>query len=179
MPSAFTNEENDATSMQWEWKLLRFCFLCDTDLTSTQLVSKSHYPLLSKLVRSGIFNFRPTWLEVIFYSRQVVGKLLLKILSNLGRIIFLKFFLEMLLKMSFSSATIWGEVVDKTPFSPATTWKENFHTGCEFESFFWRYMRGFSKTFPKPVDNSLLNVLTSRGIFFWSRWKLLFEIPNI
>ena len=40
-------------------------------------------------------------------------------------------------------------------------------------------MRGFSKSFPKPVDKSLLNVLTSRGIFFWFRWKLPFEIPNI
>ena len=38
-------------------------------------------------------------------SRQVVGKLILKILSNLGRIIFLEFFLEMILKMPFSSAT--------------------------------------------------------------------------
>ena len=37
----------------------------------------------------------------------------------------------------------------------------------------------FSKSYPKPVDKSLLNVLTSRGIFFCSRWKLLFEIPNI
>ena len=49
----------------------------------------------------------------------------------------------------------------KTPLPPATTWES------------------FSKSFPKPVDNSPLNVLTSKGIFFWSRWKSLFEIPNI
>ena len=64
-----------------------------------------------------IFNFCPSWAEVGFwtsdqlgwrlgfYSRQVVGKLILEILSNLGRIIFLNFFLEILLKMPFSSAT--------------------------------------------------------------------------
>ena len=38
-------------------------------------------------------------------SRQVVGKLILEILSNLGRIIFLKFFRKTFLKMPFSSAT--------------------------------------------------------------------------
>ena len=38
-------------------------------------------------------------------SRQVVGKLVLKILSNLGRIIFLQFFNKAVLKMAFSSAT--------------------------------------------------------------------------
>ena len=106
-----------------------------------------------------IFNFCPTWAEVefwtssqlgrksVFYSRQVVGKLAFKILSNLGRIIFLKFFRETLLKMPFSSATTWSRILkncrrsthkkfsfggyhlrttmDKMPFSPATTWKIN------------------------------------------------------
>ena len=43
--------------------------------------------------------------KVIFYSRQVVGKLVFKILSNLGRIIFLKFFRKTLLKLPFSPAT--------------------------------------------------------------------------
>ena len=73
--------------------------------TSTQLAPK------------WFFNFCPTWTEVgfltstqlgrksVFYSRQVVGKLIFKILSNLGRIIFLKFFRKTLLKMPFSSAT--------------------------------------------------------------------------
>ena len=37
----------------------------------------------------------------------------------------------------------------------------------------------YEDCFPKPVDKSFPNVLTSRGIFFWSRWKSLFEIPNI
>ena len=70
-----------------------------------------------QLAAKWFFNFCPSWAEVGFWSsdqlgwrlffssRQVVGKLILKILSNLGRIIFLKFFLEMLLKMPFSSAT--------------------------------------------------------------------------
>ena len=53
--------------------------------------------------------------------------------------------------------------------------KSIFRTGCEFESYFWRHIRDFSK----PVDNSLPNVLTSRGFFFYTRWKLPFEIPNI
>ena len=47
----------------------------------------------------------------------------------------------------------------------------------------WKFLlevyEGVFKIFPKPVDKSPLNVLTSRGIFFWFRWKLLFEIPNI
>ena len=58
-------------------------------LTSTQVAAK------------WFFNFCPSWAEVgfwtsdqlgwmlFFYSRQVVGKLISEILSNLGRIIFL------------------------------------------------------------------------------------------
>ena len=86
------------------------------NLTSTQPVSKLQFSLLRKLRRSDFltsvqvgqkldFDFQPTWSEVCFYSRQVVGKLIFKILSNLGRIIFFEFFRKPLLKMPFSSAT--------------------------------------------------------------------------
>ena len=61
----------------------------------------------------------------VFYSRQVVGKLVLKILSNLGRIIFLHFFFEVVLKMPFSAATTWREKLlrslPKTQIPSATT----------------------------------------------------------
>ena len=87
------------------WKLQRFPFV--------------RFPLynLGANCVEVIFNFCPTWAEVefwtssqlgrksVFYSRQVVGKLFFKILSNLGRIIFLHFFIEVVLKMPFSSAT--------------------------------------------------------------------------
>ena len=44
----------------------------------------------------------------------------------------------------------------------------------------WKFfLEVYEERLPKTVDNSLLNVITSRGIFFWSRWKTLFEIPNI
>ena len=67
-------------------------------LTSDQVGQKWDFELPTNLVGS------------LFYSRQVVGKLILEILSNLGRIIFLQFFLESVLKMSFSSATIWKDI---------------------------------------------------------------------
>ena len=94
----------------------------------------------------------------------------------------------MLLKLPFSSATtgrdffcghspkrkshrlpleetFWKIADDariKSLVSPATIWKQ-----------LW------TKSVSQTVDNSLLNVLTSRGIFFRSRWKSLFETPNI
>lgn len=40
------------------------------------------------------------------------------------------------------------------------------------------FLEVYEESFPKTVDKSLLNVLTSRGIFFWSRWNSLFEILN-
>ena len=67
-----------------------------------------------------IFNFCPSWAEVgfgtsdqlgrkwVLYSRQVVGKLILKFCPTWAELFFCKFFLEMLLKMPFSSATTWG-----------------------------------------------------------------------
>ena len=66
--------------------------------------------------------------------------------------------------------------MDKMPFSSATTWKEILLCKVRMWMFF---LEVYKDCFPKPVDKSPLNVLTSRGIFFWSRWKLLFEIPNI
>ena len=149
-----------------------------------------------------IFNFCPSWSEVgfltsnqlgrksIFHSRQVVGKLVFKILSNLGRIIFCifqwnssknpflvgyhweRFFLRVLPKPPIPLATTWRNIskncrwsthkkfgfggyhlrrtMDKKRFLPAITWKENFHTGCECECFFWRYMK---IVFPNPLIN--------------------------
>ena len=163
----------------------------------------------------GFFTSNQLGRKSVFYSRQVVGKLIFKILSNLGRIIFLKFFRKTLLKMPFSSATTWRSILkncnrsthkkfgfggyhlrrtmDKKRFSPATTWKINNQPFKLWHKTPWKNgainmlsrgtnlnvsSGGIWRCFPKPVDKSLLNVLTSRGIFFCSRWKLLFEIPN-
>ena len=99
-----------------------------------------------------IFNFCPTWAEVefwtsnqlgwqsVFYSRQVVGKLILKILSNLGRIIFLQFFIEAVLKIPFSSATT-GRV-----FSEITPQNAN-PIGYHLEKHFENYNRSTNKKF--------------------------------
>ena len=69
----------------------------------------------TKLVRSGILTSNQPGRKSVFYSRQLVGKLILEILSNLGRIIFLQFFLEILLKMPFSSATTGRDFSEITP----------------------------------------------------------------
>ena len=108
-----------------------------------------------------------------------------------------RFFLRSLTKTPIPSATTWRNILksrrrsthkkfsfggyhlrrtmDKKRFSPATTWKEILM----YRVRIWKFLlEVYEDCFPKPVDKSLLNVLTSRGIFFWSRWKLLFEIPN-
>ena len=109
-----------------------------------------------------------------------------------------RFFLRSLTKTSIPSATTWRNILkncrrsthkkfgflgyhlrttmDKMPFSPATTWREILLCKVRMWMFFLEVYEDCS---PKPVDKSLLNVLTSRGIFFWSRWKSLFESPNI
>ena len=71
-----------------------FYTACVEVLTSVQVGQKLSFGLPTNLVGS-----------LFFYSRQLVGKLILEILSNLGRIIFLKIFRKTLLKMPFSSAT--------------------------------------------------------------------------
>ena len=82
--------------------------------TSTQPVSKLHFHFYANCVEVILTSVQlgQKWdfynqldRKSIFYSRQVVGKLVLKILSNLGRIIFLQFFNKAVLKMAFSSAT--------------------------------------------------------------------------
>ena len=90
-----------------------------------------------------MFNFCPGWAEVVFwtsdqvdrksviYFRQVVGKLVLKILSKLGRIIFLWIFLEMLLKTPFSSATIWREIFSE--ITPQNAVPIGYHLEKHFE----------------------------------------------
>ena len=122
-------------------KVGRLCFFkCNFDtgcvevafFTSVQIAAK--WFLTSAQPGQKLdFDFRPTWLKVIFYSRQVVGKLVLKILSNLGRIIFLHFFFEVVLKMPFSAATTWREKLlrslPKAQIPSATTW-EGLWTKC-------------------------------------------------
>ena len=146
--------------------------------------------------------------EVLTF-RQFVGKLVLKILSNLGRIIFLQIFLETLLKMPFSSATTWGDygtllqkITEITPqnaapigyhlekhpkdYSRSTHKKlifagyhlrEDYGQNCFLTGYHlkrnflhrvrkWQFLlEVYEDCFQKTIDNSLLNVLTSRGIF--------------
>ena len=81
-------------------------------------------------------------------------------------------FLRALPKTLIPSATIWKYILkncrrsthkklgfggyhlrttmDKKHFLSATTWKDIFCTGYEFESFFWRYMK---IVFKKPLIN--------------------------
>ena len=65
--------------------------------------------------RSGILTSDQVEQKSVFYSRQVVGKLIFKILSNLGRIIFLCFFIEAVIKMPFSPATTGRDFSESTP----------------------------------------------------------------
>ena len=112
-------------------------FFCEY-LTSTQPVSKLQFSLLASC-GEVIFNFCPSWVEVGFwtsdqlgwrlgfYSRQVVGKLILEILSNLGRIIFLQIFSWNASKNAFLVGYHWEgfflRALPKTPIPSATTWR--------------------------------------------------------
>jgi len=92
--------------------------------------------------------------------------------------VFLKIADEARIKNSFSPATIWGEIVDNTPFSPAITWKENFLRRVRIWVFL---LEVYEESLQKSVDKSLLNVLTIRGIFSnpvenrslksWIKWE--------
>ena len=147
-----------------------------------------------KLSGSWFWKFCPTWAELFFANFS----------WNASKITFLvgyhweRFFLRALPKTPIPSAITWRSILkncsrsthkkfgfggyhlrttmDKMPFSPATTWREILLCKVRMWMFFLEVYEDCS---PKPVDKSLLNVLTSRGSFFWSRWKPLFEIPNI
>ena len=83
-------------------------------------------PLLSKLDRSGILTSNQLGRKSVFYSRQVVGKLILEILSNLGRIIFCIFHWSGY-KNAFLGGYHWESfflcALPKTPIPSATTWR--------------------------------------------------------
>ena len=130
------------------------------NLTSTQLGQKlltsllcklhiSQIPLLSKLVRSGISYFQPTWLEVCFLFPTSCREVDFENSVQLGQNYFLRFFIWQVIKMPFSSATTGRSILkncrrcthkkfsflgyhlrrimDKKRFSPAITWKINNH----------------------------------------------------
>ena len=148
-----------------------------------------------------IFNFCPTWAEVgfwnsdqlgwksIFYSRQVVGKLVLKILSNLGRIIFW-IFLETLLKMPFSAATTGRD------FFCGHSPKRQFHR-LPLREAFWKIAdeaRIKSLVFPATIWERLWTKCCSHRLplerkffcaryesecFFWRYMKIVFQNPLI
>ena len=81
-------------------------------------------------------------------------------------------------KKRFSLATTWE--IDNQPFKLRCKppWKNRSKKMLSRVRIWMFFLEVYEDCFPKPVDKSLLNVLTSRGIFFCSRWKLPFESPN-
>ena len=145
-----------------------------------------------KLSGSWFWKFCPTWAELFFWIFS----------WNASKNAFLVgyhwegFFLRALPKTPIPSATTWRIVLKiaaeariktnfrwlpfeydygQTAFLICYHLKRNFLHRVRIWKFF---LEVYEESFCKPVDKSLLNVLTSRGIFFWSRWFWLFESPN-
>ena len=89
---------------------------------------RSDLQLLSKLVRSGIFYFQPTWSEVCFLFPTSCREVGFQNSVQLGQNYFFEFFSQTASKNAFLVGYHWERFflwkLPKTPVPSATTWEK-------------------------------------------------------